>query len=135
MVRASFRRRPVDELRRAGYRKQVMVRRTVFPPLGDAGHVLGIVLRLRKNGQWWRYEQLADLIQIKARVGGQPTGFEAVPNVRQTEEGQWCPWLVFKTRTSSNWSGQELWFAINAYLPRQVECELEAWVVPEWWVQ
>ena len=135
VVRASFRRRPVDELRRAGYRKQVMVRRTVFPPLGDAGHVLGIVLRLRKNGQWWRYEQLADLIQIKARVGGQPTGFEAVPNVRQTEEGQWCPWLVFKTRTSSNWSGQELWFAINAYLPRQVECELEAWVVPEWWVQ
>ena len=57
----------------------------------------------------------------------------AVPNFRQTQNNQWSPWLAFKTRMSAGWSGKDLRVAINAYLPPEVECQEEAWLVPQWW--
>jgi hypothetical protein len=73
-------------------------------------------------------------VQAKGTIGGQPIlRFETVPNFRQTENNEWCPWLVFKIRTNHAWPGKDLVLAINAYLPPEVEIETEGWLVPQWW--
>jgi len=94
-------------------------------------HMLAFVLRFKKDGKSWRYQQLADLVQAQATIGDQPIiRFETVPNFRQIE---WCPWLVFRIRTNPGWSGKDAVLAINAYLPPEVEVQCEGWVVPQWW--
>jgi hypothetical protein len=103
--------------------------------MGGRPHVLAIVLQLRKDGKWWRYRQPADLIQASARVGDQTLHLEAVPSFRQTGNNQWAPWLVFKIRANPAWSGKDFRVAINAYLPPEVDCQDEGWVVPEWWME
>jgi hypothetical protein len=132
VFRSPVRRPSVEELKRSGYHKRIIARRTIIPPADAKDHILAFVLQLRKEGKWWRHQQLADLIQIQATVGEQAIQFEAVPNFRQILF-QWCPWLVFKTRMSPEWSGKELRAAINAYLPPEVECREDVWVVPQWW--
>jgi hypothetical protein len=97
--------------------------------------VLALVLRLRKDGKWWRHRQPADLIQTFARVGDQALHLEAVPSFRQTGNNQWAPWLVFKIRTNPAWSGKDFHVAFNAYLPPEVDCQDMGWVVPEWWME
>jgi hypothetical protein len=73
-------------------------------------------------------------MQLSAKVGDQVLHLEAVPSIRQTGY-QWAPWLVFKIRTNQAWSGKDFRVAINAYLPPEVECQDEGWVVPEWWME
>jgi hypothetical protein len=135
--RLSFRsiaaRPTLEEFKNRGYQKRIFARRGKLPGLGGRPHVLAIVLRLLKDGKYWRYRQPADLIQAAAWVGDQPLQLEAVPSFRQTENNQRAPWLVLKIRTNSAWSGKEFRVAINAYLPPEVECRDEGWVVPEWW--
>ena len=131
--RSAVHERSVEKLQQAGYRKRIIPRRAKIPPVSTKGHVLAVVLRLKENGKWWRQRQLANLIQMKATIGEQVIRLEAVPNFRQTQNNQWSPWLVFKTRMSAGWSGKDLRIAINAYLPPEVECQEEAWLVPQWW--
>jgi hypothetical protein len=132
--RSAANRPPLEEFKRRGYQKRIIARRAKLPEMGGRPHVLAIVLRLRKDGKWWRYRQPADLIQASAMVGDQTLHLEAVPSFRQTENNQWAPWLVFKIRTNPAWSGKDFRFALNAYLPPQVDCQDEAWLVPEWWI-
>jgi hypothetical protein len=122
----------LEELARAGYIKRIMARQTSLPSEIAGGYLLAIVLRLRMGGKPWRHGQLADLIQIRATVDGQGIQPETVPNFRQILF-QTAPWMVFKTRMSSAWSGKELRFAINGYLPPEVEWREEIWLVPQWW--
>ncbi len=132
--RSTMVRPTLDEFRKMGYEKRILARRAKLPQLQSGPHVLAIVLQFRKDGKWWRYRQPADLVQAKATIGGQPIlRFETVPNFRQTENNEWCPWLVFKIRMNPAWSGKDLLAAINAYLPPDVEIHAEAWVVPQWW--
>jgi hypothetical protein len=37
-------------------------------------------------------------------------------------------------RANPAWSGKDFRVAINAYLPPEVDCQDEGWVVPEWWI-
>jgi hypothetical protein len=132
--RSTMPRPTLEEFKRMGYMKRILGRRTTLPDFRPAPHVLAIVLRFRREGKWWRYRQPADLVQAKGTIGGQPIlRFETVPNFRQTENNEWCPWLVFKIRTNHAWSGKDLVLAINAYLPPEVEIETEGWLVPQWW--
>jgi hypothetical protein len=123
----------LEEFQSRGYRKRIFARRTKMPDLAGRPHILAIVVRLRLNGKWWRNRQPADLIQAAAWVGDQSLHLEAVPGFRQTENNQRAPWLVLKIRTSPEWSGKDFRLGINAYLPPEVECSDEGWVVPEWW--
>jgi hypothetical protein len=131
--RSTVTRPTLEELKNRGYQKRIIARRAKLPDLGGRPHVLAIVLRLLKDGKWWRCRQPADLIQAAAWVGDQALHLEAVPGFRQTENNQRAPWLVLKIRTNAAWSGKDFRVAINAYLPPEVECHDEGWVVPEWW--
>ena len=133
--RAAMNRPSLDEFKKLGYQKRIIARRAKMPDLQGRPHVLALVLRLRKDGKWWRHRQPADLIQTSARVGDQVVQLEAVPSFRQTGNNQWAPWLVFRIRTGPAWSGQDFHVAFNACLPPEVDCQDEGWVVPEWWVE
>jgi hypothetical protein len=133
MFRSTKRRPTLAEFESMGYRKRVLGYRTKLREF-TWPHMLAFVLRLRKDGKWWRYQQPADLIQAKAMIGDQPIiRFDTVPNFRQTENNEWCPWLVFRIRTNPAWSGKDAVLAISAYLPPEVEIQCEGWVVPQWW--
>jgi hypothetical protein len=132
-LRSTMRRPKLEEFRSMGYRKRMLAYRSKLPEF-TGPHMLAFVLRFKKDGKWWRYRQPADLVQAKAMIGDQPIiRFETVPNFRQTENNEWCPWLVFKIRMSPEWSGKDAVLAINAYLPPEVEIQCEGWVVPQWW--
>ena len=133
--RAAMNRPTLEEFKQLGYEKRIIARRAKVPDLDGRPQVLALVLKLRKDGKWWRYRQPADLIQTSARVGDQVLHLEAVPSFRQTGNNQWAPWLVFKIRTNPAWSGKDLHVAFNAYLPPLVDCQDEGWVVPEWWME
>jgi hypothetical protein len=133
--RSAMNRPTLEEFKQRGYQKRIIARSAKLPDLEGRPHVLALVLRLRREGKWWRYPQPADLIQISAKVGDQVVYLEAVPSFRQTGNNQWAPWLVFRIRTSPGWSGKDLHVAFTAYLPPEVECQDEGWVVPEWWME
>ena len=133
--RSAMNRPTIEEFKQRGYEKRVFARRAKLPDFEGRAHVLAFVLRLRREGKWWRYRQPADLIQLSATVGDHVLHFEAVPSFRQTGNNQWAPWLVFKIRTSPGWSGKDVQAAFTAYLPPEVECQEEGWVVPEWWME
>jgi hypothetical protein len=133
MFRSTKRRPTLAEFETMGYRKRVLAYRTKLAEFTKP-QMLAFVLRLRKDGKWWRYQQPADLLQAKAMIGDQPIiRFDTVPNFRQTENNEWCPWLVFRIRTNPAWSGKDAVLAISAYLPPEVEIQCEGWVVPQWW--
>jgi hypothetical protein len=116
-----------------GYEKRVFARKAALPVLEQGPHVLAILLRFHKDGKPWRYTQPADLAQMRATIGDQLLiRFETVPSFRATHN-MWSPWLVFRTRMSPTWSSKTVVAALNAYLPPEVQCQLEAWVIPQWW--
>jgi hypothetical protein len=131
--RSTAHRPSLAEFESRGYRKRVLAHRARLPEL-TGPQMLAFVLRLRKDGKWWRHNQPADLLQAKAMIGGQTIfPFETAPNFRQTGNNEWCPWLVLRIRMSPGWSGQEITLAISGYLPPEVEIQCEGWVVPQWW--
>jgi hypothetical protein len=126
--------RPVlEEFQKQGYQKRTISRRARLPHF-EGSQVLAIVVRLQKEGKWWRCHQPSDLLQASATIAGHPIRLEAVPNFRQTDNNQLAPWLVFKIRTNPGWSGADFRVAISGYLPPEVEWEEEGWLVPEWWM-
>jgi hypothetical protein len=133
MYRSTAKRPTLAEFNELGMAKRVLAHRTNLPAFSTS-HVLAFVLRFKKNGKWWRYNQPADIVQAKATIGDQLLlRFETVPNFRQTENNEWCPWLVFRLRTNPEWSGKDVVFTTSAYLPPDVEIQYEGWMVPQWW--
>lgn len=131
--RSTVKRPTLAEFKELGMAKRVLAHRAKLPPFSTS-HVLAFVLRFKKNGKWWRYRQPADIVQAKATIGDQLLlRFETVPNFRQTENNEWCPWLVFRLRTNPEWSGKDVVFTTSAYLPPEVEIQFEGWMVPQWW--
>ncbi len=130
--RSSKNRPALEDFKKRGYEKRSIARRTVLPQF-QGRQVLAVVLRFRKDGKVWRTSQPADLIQAAAKIGEQSLQMEAVPSFRQTENNQWAPWLVFKIRSNEKWAGSNFRIAITAYLPPEVDCQEEGWLVPEWW--
>lgn len=131
--RTTMSRPTLKEFGSMGYQKRLLAYQSALPDFAGP-HVLALVLRFMKDGKWWRHRQPADLVQAKAMIGNQViVRFETVPNFRQTENNEWCPWLVFRIRMTPTWSGKPAVFAINAYLPPEVEMQSVGWIVPQWW--
>jgi hypothetical protein len=133
MYRSTVKRPTLAEFKELGMAKRVLAYRTKLPSFSTS-HMLAFVLRFKKNGKWWRYRQPADIVQARAMIGDQLLlRFETVPNFRQTENNEWCPWLVFRLRSNPEWSGMDVIFTTSAYLPPEVEIQFEGWMVPQWW--
>ena len=133
MFRSTAVRPTLAQFKDLGMAKRVLAHRTQLPQFA-APHLLAFVLRFKKNGKRWRYRQPADIVQAKAMIGDQTLlHFETVPNFRQTENNEWCPWLVFRLRANPEWSGKEVVFTTSAYLPPEVDIQFEGWMVPQWW--
>jgi hypothetical protein len=74
-------------------------------------------------------------VQVVAYIGEQKVQLIPVPDARQygNTQNKGCSWVVYKLRLNPEWSGRQLQFVVQAYLPENVESHVEAWVVERWW--
>ena len=122
--------------RREGERKKAAAFASTLPSLDGDQRILAIAVRLRKEEAEWRYSPaVAEIVQVVARVGEQKVQLVPVPDARQYGNTQkaGCSWVVYKMRLNRQWSGERLQFAVHAFLPEDVQPQLEAWVVTQWW--
>jgi len=123
----------------AGHAQTVQAYETELPILeGDAPSLLAVAIRLRRDGEDWKYSPVvAEIVQALARVQGERVHFVPVPDARQFGNTQkaGCSWVVYKTRLPRRWSGAQLRLAVHAFLPPGVEALVEAWVVRRWWAE
>ena len=131
--RSPMQRPTLEEFKQMRFEKRIIARQVMLPALDPQPHVLAILLRFQQDGKPWRHTQPADLVQLKATIGDQLViRFVPVPSFRAIHN-TWSPWLVFRTRMSPKWSSKRLVAALTAYLPPEVQCQVEAWVIPQWW--
>jgi hypothetical protein len=125
-----------DRFRMEGKTKRASSFTTELPSLEGAQPILAIAVRLRKNGQEWRYSPVvAEVVQVVARIGTEQLVLIPVPDGRQYGNTQkaGCSWVVYKARIKREWSRQKLEIAVHSYLPEAVEAIVDAWIVKEWW--
>lgn len=130
--------RCADEARfeQAGHRKSSRAFATPLPELSGPTPILAVAVRLRRGDAEWRYSPcVAEIVQVRARVGEQDVQLVPTPDARQFGNTQkaGCAWVVYKVRLGAAWSGQPLRLAIHCWLPEGVEADTEAWLVRRWW--
>jgi hypothetical protein len=111
---------------------------TPLPDLNGLTPILAVAVQLRQGGSEWRYSPcVAEIVQVRARVGEQDVQLVPVPDARQFGNTQkaGCSWVVYKVRLGTRWSGQTLHLALRSWLPEDVEADIEAWLVRRWWRQ
>ena len=110
---------------------------TTLPSLGDDPPILAVVIRLRKDGQEWRYRMpVAQIAQGVVRIDDHLVELDPVPDSRQygnTQGIEGCSWVTDKVRLGHEWSNKKMKLAVHAYLPDGIEAQIEAWVVTRWW--
>jgi hypothetical protein len=121
----------------AGHVQTVLSYESALPILrGDTPAILAVAIRLRRGGEDWKYAPVvAEIVQALARVQGERVHFVPVPDARQFGNTQkaGCSWVVYKTRLPRRWTGAQIRLAVHAFLPTDVEAQIEAWVVRRWW--
>ena len=93
-------------------------------------------MQLRQGGAEWRYSPcVAEIVQLRARVGEQDVQLVPVPDARQFGNTQHagCSWVVYKLRLGRAWSGEPLQLALHTWLPEGVVPDVNAWLVRRWW--
>jgi len=119
-----------------GFRKQSQAWTATLPKLDGESHLLAIPIKLREGDFEWLYSPaVAEIVQVVAYIGEQKVQLIPVPDARQYGNTQkmGCSWVVYKLRLNPEWSGKQLQFVVQAYLPENVEPHVEAWVVERWW--
>ena len=119
-----------------GFKKKSQAWTTTLPKLGSEQQILAIAVRLREGGLEWRYSPVVvEVVQAVAHLDEQPVPLIPVPDARQYGNTQkmGCSWVLYKLRLNSQSSGKRVQFAVHAYLPENVEAEVEAWLVQQWW--
>ena len=119
-----------------GFKKKFQAWTSTLPNLEGGQHVLAIAVRLREGGVEWRYSPVVvEIVQVVTHIADRYVQLVPVPDARQYGNTQkmGCSWVVYKLRLNSQCSGKKLQFAVHAYLPEDVEAEVEAWVVRQWW--
>ncbi len=107
-----------------------------LPSLEEGTHILAIPIRLRRGKVEWRYSPtVVELVQVVARIGQQKVQLIPVPSARQYGDTQQagCSWVLYKIRLGPRQSHQQLQFMVHAYLPEDVEPQIEGWIVKQWW--
>ncbi len=125
-----------ERFRAQGFEQRTVALRTTLPDLTGPQPILAVPIRLRRDGVEWRHSPcVAEVVQVTAQIGGQQLQLMPVPDARQFGNTQkaGCSWVVYKSRLSREWSGQELRLTVSAWLPPDVAAEPEAWLVKRWW--
>lgn len=107
-----------------------------LPRLPQGRSILAIHVRLTKDDEEYRYSLVvAEIIQIRARIGQHDIQLTAVPSPRQYGNTQHagCSWVVYKIPLSQSLSEQPVEFAVHSYLPGGVKAMTDAWVTKQWW--
>ena len=107
-----------------------------LPHFAEGRSVLAIHVKLKRGEREYRYTPaVAEIVQLRARLGGHDIQLVPVPDARQYGNTQHagCSWVVYKIPLSRAHSGQLLEFAVHSYLPEGVEAVTEAWLVKQWW--
>lgn len=119
-----------------GLRKKSHAYVTTLPAGEGAQPILAVAIRLRQGGAEWRYSPtVCEIVQAVAFVGGRRLQLVPVPDARQfgNTQNAGCSWVVYKARLPKQPAGQPLRLLLQAYLPDDVDAEVEAWVVRRWW--
>ena len=119
-----------------GKRKKEFAFAGTLPPLEGDASILAIPIRLRRGKAEWRYSPaVVEIVQVVARIGKQKIWLIPVPDARQYGNTQHagCSWVLYKVRLGPQHSHQQLQFSVQAYLPEDVEPQIEGWVVKQWW--
>jgi hypothetical protein len=108
-----------------------------LPSLGKGRYVLAIVVSLKQGDKDYRYSPVvAEIVQLRARLGDHDIQLMPVPDARQYGNTQHagCSWVLYKIPlAAARHSERLLEFAVHSYLPAGVEARVEAWVVRQWW--
>jgi hypothetical protein len=107
-----------------------------LPSLDGPQPILAVAIRLRQGEAEWRYSPcVAEIVQVTARIGEQNVQLVAAPDARQFGNTQHagCSWVVYKIRLGRDMAGQPIRLTVSAWLPPEVEPQVEAWVVKRWW--
>ena len=122
-----------EQLIARGFIRKRAAFRTRLPALADPRTLLAVVARHMKGAEPFRQNGIAELSQIYARVGEKRLYFYTTPSVRQTVN-VWNHWLVFRTLLSRDMQSREVEGAVTSHLPPDASCQLEAWLLPPWWM-
>ena len=119
-----------------GFLPNAAAYRAQLPSLEWPQPILAVAVRLRQGDDEWRYSPcVAEIVQVRARIGGRDVQMMPVPDARQFGNTQHagCSWVLYKVRLSPDWSGEPLQIAVHAWLPEGVAARTEAYVVKRWW--
>jgi hypothetical protein len=118
------------------FKKRSQAWTAALPKLDGETHILAVPIKLHEGNVEWLYSPaVAEIVQVVAYIGEQKVQLIPVPDARQYGNTQkmGCSWVVYKLRLNPAWSGKKLQFVVQAYLPENVEPQVEAWVVQRWW--
>ncbi len=119
-----------------GFQRQSYGFQTTLPALDGPQPILAVVIRLRQGADEWRgVPVVAEIAQARVRISERNVQLVPVPDARQFGNTQkaGCSWVVYKVRLSRTWSRESVQLAVHAWLPEDVETQVEAWVVKRWW--
>lgn len=122
-------------LEKSGLRKNVRSFSTSLPAF-EGRHMLAIPVRLRRGDEEYRHRPVvAEIVQLRVRIGGHDIQLIPVPDARQfgNTQSAGCSWVVYKVPLARRHSAQPVEFAVHSYLPGGVETVVDAWVVKQWW--
>lgn len=125
-----------ERLEKKGLKQRSQAWTAALPKLKGATHILAIPIKLRRGDFEWLYAPVvAEIVQVVAYIGEHKVQLIPIPDARQygNTQNKGCSWVVYKLRLNPEWSGQQLQFVLQAYLPEDVEWQVAAWVVERWW--
>ena len=125
-----------ESFRQRGFVEQSIDLSGTVPSLDGPQPILAVAVQLRQGEAEWRYAPfVAEIVQVRARVGEQDVQLMPVPDARQfgNTQASGCSWVVYKVRLSPAWSGERLRLCVRAWLPTGVEAHVRTWVVKRWW--
>jgi len=125
-----------DRFEKAGMSPAMTCFSCGLPALPEGRSILAIHVKLRRGQAEYRYSPtVAEVVQLRSRLGGHDIQLIPVPDARQfgNTQNAGCSWVVYKIALAPAHSEQLLEFAIHSYLPAGVEALTEAWLVKQWW--
>jgi hypothetical protein len=122
-----------QELSAKGFAKRVSTLESTLPAYSGGRHHLALACTFKKNGRWWRQNQMSLFAQAIATVDGLVIEFTRTPDYRQNGNYQWNPWIVFSAPLPRRFTGKSVQIGVTSYLPQGVEMTTDLWVIKEWW--
>lgn len=123
-------------LRDSGFEMRTHACAAPLPSLGGPQPILAVAVQLEDETGPWKYSPfVAEIVQVRASIGGRKLQLMPVPDARQFGNTQHagCSWVVYRVRLNPAWSGETARVSVGAMLPAGVHAQVRAWVVKRWW--